>query len=100
VFTVDRKQGLALLAGLGRDQFTGGYQAFFVGEADGHAGSYGFVGGFESGDADDRTDDEIDVRVRCNTEVSGRAMDDFDFCVETPGFEFAAEEFGVNFAGY
>ncbi len=46
VFTVDGQQRLALAAGFGGDQFSGGNQALFVRKADGLAGAYGFVGGF------------------------------------------------------
>ncbi len=53
---------LALAAGFGGDQFSGGDQAFFVGKPDGLAGAHGFVGSFESGDADDGADHEIGFR--------------------------------------
>ncbi len=61
VFGVDGEQGYVVLAGCGEDEIAGGDEAFLVGEADGLAGADGGVGGFESGDADDGGDDEVDL---------------------------------------
>ena len=61
VLAVDRQERLALAARFGGDEIAGGDQALLVGEADGLAGFDGFIGGFESGDADDGGDDEVGV---------------------------------------
>ena len=79
VFAVDGQQGLALTASLGGDQFSGGNQAFFVGQANRFASAYGFVGGFESGHADDRADYEIYVRMSRDSHGSRCSVNDFDF---------------------
>jgi hypothetical protein len=63
VLGIDREERLALLAGFGGDEFAGGNETFFVGEADGLAGFHSFVSGFKSGDANDGADDEIHFGV-------------------------------------
>ena len=77
VFGVDGEKRLALAAGLGGDELSGGDQALFVGEADGFSGADGGVGGFESGDADDGGDDEIGVGMGGDADGAGGAVDDF-----------------------
>ena len=98
MFAVDRKQGLASFASGGGDEFAGGNQTFFVGEADGLSGFDGFVSSFEPGDADDGADYEIDVGMGGDFDCASAAVDDFDFG-EAVGFEFGAESGGVGFGG-
>src|SRR3954465_7885799 len=64
VLAVDRQQWLALLARFRGDELASGDQTFFIRQANGLPGLHGFVGGFESGNADDGADDEVDVRMR------------------------------------
>ena len=66
-------------AGFGGDQFSGGDQAFFVGQSQGLSRADGFVRGLESGDTYDGADDEIDFRMCRHPYRSRRAVDDFDF---------------------
>ncbi len=61
VLAVDGQQRLALAARFGGDQIARGDQALLVGQADGLAGFDGFVGGFQSGNADDGADHEVGV---------------------------------------
>ena len=75
VFAVDGQERLALAARLGGDELSGGDQAFFVGEADGFSGANGFVGGFESGDADDGGDYEIGVGMGGDADGAGGAVE-------------------------
>ena len=83
VLAVDGQQRLALAARLGRDQIAGGDQAFLVRQADGLAGFDGFVGGFQSGDAHDSADHEVGIGMGGDFHRAGRAMQDFNFAVET-----------------
>src|ERR1700751_5104256 len=68
VFAVDGEERFTLAAGFCGDQFSGSDQALFVGEADGFSGANGFVGGFESGDANDGGDYEIGVGMGGDTD--------------------------------
>ncbi len=77
VFAINGEKRLALAAGFGGDEFSGGDQAFFVGQADGFAGPDGFVGGFESGDADDGADYEIGVGMSGDADGADGAGDNF-----------------------
>ena len=67
-----------MTAGFGGDEFSRGNQAFFVGESNRLAGAHGFVGGFESGHADDGADHEIYFRMGGDLDGSCRAVNDFD----------------------
>ena len=78
VLGVDGEQRDIVGAGGGDDEVAGGDEAFFVGESDGLAGLHGGVGGFESGDADDGGDDEIDVGMGGDGNGAKRAVDDLD----------------------
>ena len=99
----------AIVARFGGDEFAGDDETFFVGETDGFAGTNGFVGGFESGDADDGADDEIDVGMRGNADGAFGAVQDFDGVGvvwghgvgsgEAGGAEIGAEGMGVGFVG-
>jgi len=62
VFGVDGEEGYVVFFGGGDDEFAGGYEALFVGQADGFAGADCGVGGFEAGYSDDCGDDEVDFR--------------------------------------
>src|SRR5579863_10335099 len=61
VLAVNGQDRDAEAAGSGGEDFAGGDHALLVGEADGLSGEDSGVGGFETGDADDRGDDEVDV---------------------------------------
>ena len=74
VLAVDGQQRLALAAGFGGDEIAGGDQAFLVGQADGLAGLDRFVGGFQSGDADDGADHEVGVGMGRDLHRAGRAV--------------------------
>ena len=74
VLAVDGQQRLALLVRLGDDQVASRDQALFVGDPDGLAGLDGFVGGFQSGDADDGADHEIGVGMGRDLHRARRAV--------------------------
>ena len=78
VFGVDGEEGDVVLARGGDDELAGGYEALLVGEADGLAGADGGVGGFESGDADDGGDYEVDFGEGGDVDGAGGAVEDFD----------------------
>ncbi len=54
----------------GDDEFAGGYQALFVGQADGFARADCSVGGFEAGYSYDCGDDEVDFREGSDTDAA------------------------------
>ena len=62
----------------GDDELAGGYEALFVGQADGFAGADRGVGGFEAGYSDDGGDDEVDLGEGGDVDASGGAVEDFD----------------------
>ncbi len=62
----------------GDDELAGGDEALLVGEADSFAGADCGVGGFETGDADDCGDDEVDFGEGGDADGAGGAVDDFD----------------------
>ena len=70
--------GTCPLARFGGDQFAGGDQAFFVGQAESLAGADGFVGRLQARDSDDRADHEIHFRMSGNAHGSGCAVNDFN----------------------
>ena len=78
VFGVDGKQSYVMLAGGSDDELAGGYEALFVGEADGFAGADCGVGGFESGYAYDGGDYEVDFGKGGDVDGAGGAVDYFD----------------------
>ena len=98
MFAVDGKQRFRLLAGFGGDELSGGDQTFFVGEPEGLAGFHRFVGGFQAGDADDRTHDKIHFRVSGNPHGSSGAVDHFDLA-QFLSLEALAEGVGIGIAG-
>jgi hypothetical protein len=61
VLGVDGEEGYVMFSGGGDDELAGGYEAFFVGQADGFAGTDRGVGGFEAGYSYDGGDDEVDL---------------------------------------
>src|SRR5882762_2938166 len=63
VLAVDWKKRFVVLASFGSDQLSSCDQAFFVRKSDALAGFDSFVGGFETGNSDDRADDEINFRM-------------------------------------
>ena len=98
MFAVDWQQRLALAVGFGRDQFSGDDQTFLVGQAHGLSGLDGLVGGFESGDAYDGADDEIDLGMGRHADRAGGAVYDLDLW-ETGCSESGSERIGVGFVG-
>ena len=78
VFTIDGEQGLALLSGLGSQEFPGHDEAFFIGQTHRFAGAHCFVGGLASGHAYDSANYKIGVRVRGNGDCAGGAAEDLD----------------------
>ena len=60
-------------ARLSGNQLSGGDQAFLVGYPDSLSGFDGFVSGFESRDADDGADHEIEILMRCDMHEARRA---------------------------
>ena len=62
----------------GGDQFSGGHQALFIGEAERFACLDCLIRGFQSGDAHDRADNEIGFGMSCYTHVPRRAINNFD----------------------
>ena len=108
MFAVDRQERLALTAGFGGDQFSGGDQTLFVGESDRFSRAYGFVSGFESGHADDGADHEICFGVGGDSYSSSRAVNDFDFAdarsfqpsaKDSASFSAATEIIAASIAG-
>ena len=98
VLAVDGEKRLALAAGFGGDELSGGDQAFFVGEADGFSGADGFVGGLESGNADDGGDYKISVGMSGDVDGAGCAVSDFD-AGDAGVFEASSQVVGVGFGG-
>jgi hypothetical protein len=77
VFAVDGEEFGSGGAGGGHDEFAAGHQDLFIGESDGLAEADGFVGGGESGDADDGGEDEAYGRILDRGEASFLAMEEF-----------------------
>jgi len=96
VLAVDGQQGLGLTAGFGGDELAGDDQAFLIGQSHRFAGFDRFVGGFESGDADDGADHEIDIGLGCDADGSCGAMNNFGFG-ESGGAKFPTQGVGVGF---
>ena len=69
---------LSLAVRLGCDQFSGGDQAFLVGQPNCLSGSYCFVSRLKPGDPDDRADHEIHLGVGCDPDRAGLPVNDFD----------------------
>ncbi len=86
MFGVDGEEGDVVFFCGGDDELAGGYEALFVGEADGLAGADGGVGGFEAGYSDDGGDDEVDFGQGRDVNASGGAVENFDVG-EARGFE-------------
>ncbi len=99
VLGVDGEEGYVVLAGGGEDEVAGGYEAFFVGEADGFAGQDGGVGGFEAGHSYDGGYDEVDGREGGAADCAGGAVDDFD-AGDAVLFEAGLKLVGEGFGGY
>ena len=78
VLGVDGKEGYVVLPGGGEDELACGYEALFVGEADGLAGADCGVGGFESGYAYDCGDYEVDLGQCGDVDGACGAVDDFN----------------------
>jgi hypothetical protein len=96
VLGVDGKQGYVVLLCCCDDELAGGYEALFVGEANGFAGTDRGVCGFEAGYAYDGRDDEVYLgKSRC-VDAAGGAVDYFDIedvlSFET-GFQIGCEFF-------
>ena len=70
----------------GDDEFAGGYEALFVGQADGFPSADCGVGGFESGDSDDGGDYEVDFGEGGGVDAAGGPVEDFDVG-DAGGFE-------------
>src|SRR5262249_14406275 len=77
VFAVDREKLLAFFFGGGHDQFTSGYEDFFVGESGGFAELDGFVRGSQANGADRGGDDDFRLRVRADSEDAFATVMDF-----------------------
>ena len=98
VFGVDGEESYIVLAGGGDDELAGGYEALLVGEAYGLAGTDCCVGGFESGDADDGGDYEVDLGQGGYADGTGGAVDYFN-AGDGFGFEAGLELGGEGFGG-
>ena len=81
VLGVDGQEGDVVFARGFQNQFAGGDETFFVGEANGFAGADGSISSFKSGDANDGGDDEIHFRLCGDVDGSGGAEDDLGSCV-------------------
>ncbi len=98
VLGVDGEEGDVSLSGGGDDEVSGGYEALLVGEADGLSGEDGGVGGFETGNADDGGDYEVNFGMGGYGYCPGGAVKDFD-AGDAFGAEAKAEGFGEELGG-
>src|SRR5947208_7103640 len=77
MLAINRKKRLALPAGFGGDEFSGSYEAFFVGKTHGFSRFDGFVSGFQPRNAYDRADHEIAFRMSSDCDRSACAVHNF-----------------------
>ena len=98
VLGVDGEEVYVVLAGGGEDEVAGGYETFFVGEADGFAGEDGGVSGFEAGYSDDGRDYEVDGGEGGYADCAGCAVDYF-YAGDAGGGEAGGELVGEGFGG-
>src|SRR5437016_2051290 len=77
MLAIDRKKPLALPAGFGGDELSGGYEAFLIGKTHGFSRFDGFVSGLEPGNTNDRANHEIGFGMSSDCDGSACAVDNF-----------------------